>query len=149
VSSCLSWGSVQGVPWGSFFSILVIFIFRYSHTLHIRAFHVRYSTQSFYWECTVSVCIMTLYSVFILCVFPPHTFGGLYIWRAIYTWRAISIWRPIFVWRAPRSSKDWITLTLRPTASKMAQLIFRDQNYVSSAIHFVCVYTPCLYTRYT
>jgi hypothetical protein len=22
----------------------------------------------------------------------------------------------------------------------MAQLIFRDQNYVSSAIHFVCVY---------
>ncbi len=25
----------------------------------------------------------------------------------------------------------------------------RDQNYVSGDIHFVCVYTPCLYTRYT
>jgi hypothetical protein len=25
----------------------------------------------FYWECTVSVCIMTLYSVLVLCVFPP------------------------------------------------------------------------------
>ena len=25
----------------------------------------------------------------------------------------------------------------------------RDQNYVSNAIHFVCVYTPCLYIRYT
>ena len=61
----------------------------------------------------MSVCNMTLYSVFILCVFPPHTFGGLYIWRAIYILRAISIWRPTFVWRAPRSSKDWITLTLR------------------------------------
>jgi hypothetical protein len=34
-------------------------------------------------------------------------------------------------------------------ATKMAQLFFRDQNYVSSAIHFVCVYTLRLYTRYT
>jgi hypothetical protein len=34
-------------------------------------------------------------------------------------------------------------------ATKMAQLIFRDQNYLSSAIHFVCVYTLCLHTRYT
>ena len=71
----------------------------------------------FYWERTVSVCNMTLYSVFVLCVFPPHAFGGLYIWRAIYIWRVISLWMPIFVWRAPRSSavssKDWITLTLR------------------------------------
>ena len=80
MSSCLFWGSVQGVSWGSFFSILLIFIFRYSHTLHIRAFHVRYyRTPSFYWERTVSVCNMTLYSVFVLCVFPPHAFGGLYI----------------------------------------------------------------------
>jgi hypothetical protein len=85
-SSCVSRGSVQGVSWGSFFSILLIFIFRHSPTLHIRAFHVRYyRTPSFYWERTVSVCIMTLYSVFVLCVFPPHAFGGLYIWRAIYT----------------------------------------------------------------
>jgi hypothetical protein len=36
-----------------------------------------------------------------------------------------------------------------PAASKMAPLIFRDQNYVSRDLHFVCVYTPCLYTRYT
>ena len=36
-----------------------------------------------------------------------------------------------------------------PAASKMAQLIFRDHNYVSSTIHFACIYTPCLYARYT
>ena len=69
-------------------------------------------------------------------------------------------------------------LNLSPlaAAAKMEQVIFqvRDQNYISgvskwvyggrlfvvsarinkrhhqsSAIHFVCVYTPCLYTRYT
>jgi hypothetical protein len=28
-------------------------------------------------------------------------------------------------------------------------LILRDQNYASSATHFVYIYTPCLYTRYT
>jgi len=89
-------------------SLLLIFTFWYSLPLHIPDFHVRYSrTPPFYWECTVSVCIVTLSSVFVLCVFfSPHTFGGLYIWRAIYIWRsiyiwrAISIWRPISVWRA-------------------------------------------------
>jgi hypothetical protein len=42
------------------------------------------------------------------------------------------------------------SLTSLPDApKKLAKLIFRDQNYVSSAIHFVCVYTPCLCARYT
>ena len=144
--SCLSWGIVQGVSWESFLSLLVLFIFWYSPTLHIRDFHVRYyrTHRLFYSERTVSVCIVTLYSVFVLCFFTPHTFGGLYIWRAIYIWRTIS------VWRALRSSKAWIILTLSiPAASKMASLIFRDQNDVFRDIHFVCVYTPCLYTRYT
>jgi hypothetical protein len=35
-----------------------------------------------------------------------------------------------------------LTLTPLPPATKMAQLMFRDQKYVSSAIHFVYVYTP-------
>ena len=49
-----------------------LYIFCYSLPLHIRDFHVRYSrTPPFYWERTVSVCIMTLYSVFVLCVFSP------------------------------------------------------------------------------
>jgi hypothetical protein len=44
----LSWGSVQGVSWGLFLSKLVIFVFQYSPTLHIRDFHVRYyRTPSF------------------------------------------------------------------------------------------------------
>ena len=42
----------------------------------------------------MSVCIVTLSFVFVLCVFfSPHTFGGLYVWRAIYIWRAIYSWR--------------------------------------------------------
>jgi hypothetical protein len=40
-------------------------------------------------------------------------------------------------------------LTRYQLRQKWAQLIFSYQNYVSSAIHFVCIYTPCLYTRYT
>ena len=35
-----------------------------------------------------------------------------------------------------------------PGASKMAQLIFRDQNYVSSAIYFICVYTMSIHLIY-
>ena len=35
-----------------------------------------------------------------------------------------------------------------PAASKMALLIFRDQNYVSSAIHFICVYTMSIHLIY-
>ena len=112
----------------------MFFIFCYPPTLHIRDFHVRYyRTPPFYWERTVSVCIMTLYSVFVLCVFPPplsfyssrillayfpsvsmyapsmfyiiprHPFGWLYIWRALYFWRNISIWRALSVLRAPSS----------------------------------------------
>jgi len=51
---------------------LSISIFCYSPTLHLCDFHVWYSrTPPFYWERTVSVCIMSLYSVFLLCVFPP------------------------------------------------------------------------------
>ena len=57
---------------GDHFSLLVLFVFQYSPTLHIRDFHVRYyRTPPFYWECTVSVRIMTLYSVVVPCVFPP------------------------------------------------------------------------------
>ena len=86
-SSCLSWGSVQGVSWGSFLSLLVIFMFWYSLTLHISDFHVRYSrTPPFYWERTVSVCswlcLLCLSSVFFF--FTPirlegSIFGGPYI----------------------------------------------------------------------
>jgi hypothetical protein len=65
LSSCLSWGIVQGVSWGLFLSKLVIFLFRYFPTLHIRDFHVRYCrTPPFYWEVTVSVCIMTMSFLF-------------------------------------------------------------------------------------
>jgi hypothetical protein len=71
----LSWGRVQGVSWGLFLSKLVIFVFQYSPTLHIRDFHVRYyRTPFFYSERTVSVCIMTLYSVFVLSVFSTSFF---------------------------------------------------------------------------
>ena len=50
-------------------SISVFYILLFSHSCD---FHVRYyRTPPFYWERTVSVCIMTLYSVFVLCVFPP------------------------------------------------------------------------------
>jgi hypothetical protein len=56
-SSCLSWGSVQGVSWGSFLSILVIFIFRSSLTLHIHDFHVRYYRTLPYLLGASSVCV--------------------------------------------------------------------------------------------
>ena len=151
VSSCLSWGSVQGVSWGSFFSILAIFnilIF----ILHIRDFPSILSHTAFYWERTVSVCIMTLYSVFL---FTPSVWRALYLAGHLYLEGHIYLEGHLYL-------KTYICLegsslvygldhpdTSIPAASKMAQLIFRDQNYVSSAIHFVCVYTPCLYTRYT
>ena len=105
-SSCLSWGSVQGVSWESFLSLLVLFIFWYSPTLHISDFHVRYyRTPPFYSERTVSVasvcswlCILCLYSVFF---FNPirlegsifggpsifegtHIFGGPYLFGDLY-----------------------------------------------------------------
>jgi hypothetical protein len=39
-----------------------------------------------------------------------------------------------------------------PAATKMAQLIFRDQNYVSSAIHLaslcMCIYTMSIHPVY-
>jgi hypothetical protein len=81
-SSCLSWGSVQGVSWGSFLSILVIFIFRYSPTLHIRDFHIRYyRTPPFYWERKVSVthhdsvfCVCTLCFSTSFFLFIPHAY---------------------------------------------------------------------------
>jgi hypothetical protein len=51
----------------------------------------------------------------------------------------------------PVSIEDVSLTTLSVTLSLLyrSQLIFRDQNYVSNAINFVCVYTPCLYTQYT
>ena len=157
-SSCLSWGNVQGVSWGSFLSIFVIFIFWYSPTLHLRDFHVRYyRTPPSYWERTVSVCIMTLYSVFVLCVFPPpfsylflmhtscvfflfihactpmcyiiprHPFGGIYIWRVIYIWRNISIWRALSVLSAPSSFFPPSSFSFFPSSKDLITLTLRYQ----------------------
>ncbi len=112
-SSCLPWGSVQGVSWGSFLSLLVIFIFWYSLTLHIPDFHIRYSRTTTFLSGAYSVCVLvTLSSVFVLCVFSftpirlegsifggPYISGGPYIFGgpSLYLeghiiWRAISIW---------------------------------------------------------
>jgi len=77
--------------------------------LCISDFYIRcYRTLPYYWECTSSVCIMHLYSVFAhlptlilpayfcflflrapLCVvyLKGYIFGGLSIWRAISIWR--------------------------------------------------------------
>jgi hypothetical protein len=90
----------------------------------IRDFRVRCFCTPYLWERTGSVCIIHLYSVFDLAC---HLFGGLFEDHRTYH----------------RSHPALATST------KLAQSIFRDQNYVSSAIHFVCVYTLCLYTLYT
>jgi hypothetical protein len=106
-SSCLSWGSVQGVSWGLFLSKLVIFIFRYSPTLHIRDFHVRSCrTPPFYWELTVSVCIMTMSFLFFhllffsscillayLLIFPLYPCVHPYVLHhpSPYVWRALHL----------------------------------------------------------
>jgi hypothetical protein len=89
----------------------------------------------FYSEQTVSVCIVTLYSVFVL-------------WRALYLEGPIFGDLYLFGGVFARLSLDHPDTSI-PAASKKATLIFRDQNYVFRDIHFVCVYTPCLYTRYT
>ncbi len=90
-SSCLSWGSVQGVSWGSFLSLLVIFMFLYSVTLHLPDFHVRYSRTPPFLLGAYSVCVLvTLSSVFVLCVFftpirlEGSIFGGPYIYGGPY-----------------------------------------------------------------
>ena len=145
LSSCLSWGSWESLRnlFSLYYAFYILIFSHPSYSLWISMFDI-IAHRLFYSDRTVSVCILTLYSVFVLCFFTPHTFGGIYIWRTIY------IWRPISVRRALRSSKTWIILTLSiPSTSKMATLIFRDLNYVFRDIHFVCAYTPCLYTRYT
>ena len=73
-------------------------------------FHLIFFLFLMHTSCVFSLCIHACTPMWY--IIPHHTFGGLYIWRAIYIWRSISISRTISVWRAPRSSKDWITLTL-------------------------------------
>jgi hypothetical protein len=70
--------------------------------------------------------------------------GGPYIFGGPYLFGDLHLFGGVF----DRLGLDHPDTSI-PAASKMVPLIFRDQNYVSSAIHFVCVYTPCLYTRYT
>jgi hypothetical protein len=98
-----------------FISISLLLIF-------IPDFHVRYSrTPPFYWERTVSVCIVTLSFVFVLCVFfhpirlegsifgGSYIFGGPYIFGVPYLFGGLYLFGGIF-----RSSKaHWIILTLR------------------------------------
>ena len=96
--------------------------------------------------------------LFILPYFRERT--GILVWRAVvcvfarlrlcsfssprfYIWRHISdLEGSSLVWGLDHPD------TSIPAASKMAQLIFRDQNYVSSAIHFICVYTMSIHLIY-
>ena len=142
----------QGVSWGSYFSILAIFIFWDSYTLHIRDFHARYYRTPPFIGSVQCLCASWLC---IPCFFSPHTFEGLYIWRVIYIWRtiyiwrAISIWRPISVWRALRSSEDWIILTLRYQLRQKWRNWSLEIRTMYQAQYTLYVYTPCLYTWFT
>ena len=81
----------------------------------------------------MSVCIMTLYSVFVLCVFfTPYVWRALYLEGHIYLEAYICLEGSSLVQGLDHPD------TSIPAASKMATLIFRDQNYVSRDIHFVC-----------
>ena len=91
LSSCLSWGRVQGVSWESFLSLLVLFKFWHCPTLHIRDFHVRYyRTPPFFIRsvqclCVSWLCILCLYSVFLHPIrLDGSIFGGLYIFGVLY-----------------------------------------------------------------
>ena len=86
------------------------------------------------WRAAVCVCARLR-----MCSFSSPRF---YIWRAISIRRTISVWRASIVCGLDHPD------TSIPGASKMAQLIFRDQNYVSSAIHFICVYTMSIHLIY-
>ena len=101
----------------------------------------------------MSVCIMTLYSVFL---FTP------YVWRALYDNLEDHLYLEVHLYLEGHIYLEaYICLegsslvygldhpeTSMPAASKMAQLIFRDQNYVSSAIHFISVYTMSMHLIY-
>jgi len=129
------------------------FLFFRDFLFYIRNFHVRCSrARPHFWERTASACIIHLCSVFAR---PPPfcsyciSFLRISLFSSYVHPYVLSIWRAIRSLLLPSSRTFGFPLTSLPAASKLAQLIFRDQNYVSSAIHFVCVYTPFLYTRYT
>ena len=102
-----------------------------------------------------SVCVQHdfVFSVCTLCFSTPCVWRALYLEGHIHLAGHISLDAYICLEGSSLVSRFVYGLdhpdTSIPTASKMAPLIFRDQNYVSRDIHFVCVYTPCLYTRYT
>ena len=147
-------GERTGSLLGIIFSMLLIFIFRYSHTLHIRVFHAILSHTVFLLG-AYSVCVQHafVFSVCTLCFSTPCVWRALYLEGHIYLAGHISLDAYICLEGSSLVSCFVYGLdhpdTSIPTASLMAPLIFRDQNYVSRDIHFVCVYTPCLYTRYT
>ena len=117
-------------------------------------------------HCLCASCICILYSIYdppptlilpayfyfslyahpyVLSLSKDYLIGGLSIWRAISIWRAPSFFLPPCSFLSFFYGLDHPDTSI-PAASKITQLIFRDQDYVSSNIHFVCVYTPCLYT---
>jgi len=124
------------------FVISVFSVFTYIHCAHTRSrsallVYLGHRTGSLSGLISLSISDFAIGSVqshhiYVFCIssLPRSVFGGPYIYL-----------------RTRRSSDPPDTSI--PAASKIAQIDLRDQNYVSSDIHFVCVYTPCLYTRYT
>jgi hypothetical protein len=79
-----------------------------------------------------------------------YIFGGTYLSGGFYPFWGLLVRSCSFLLFRPRSPWYFDTSCVNngsiDLSSIMASLIFRDQNYVSSAIHFVCLYTR-LYTR--
>jgi hypothetical protein len=94
-SSCLSWGSVQGVSWESFLSLLVLFIF-YILSPFIFVISMFLSHTAFLFG-AYSVCVHRD-SVFCVCTLfflhpirlegsifgGPYIFGGLYLFGGLF-----------------------------------------------------------------